>query len=74
MSPREPAQWMRTIQVALPAPYADDGAVAADVRAGRDFGGARPPLRDPTPAEEREIATSLEPIFAAEDAALRIAA
>jgi len=43
-------------------------------RAGRDFGGARPPLRDPTPAEEREIVAALEPILAAEAATLRAAA
>lgn len=30
MNPREPAQWMRTIQVALPTPFEKDGAVAPD--------------------------------------------
>ncbi len=30
MNRREPAQWMRTIQVALPTPFAKDGAVDAD--------------------------------------------
>ena len=43
-------------------------------RAGREFGNARPPLRDPTPAENREIIAALEPILAAENAALRVAA
>ena len=38
-------------------------------RQGLAFGRARPPLRDPTPEEEREIVAAAEPVVAAEQSA-----